>query len=239
MDMTVREIASMIDISAVRADAAVGEIENMCSAAQHYGFIAVFSMPWCTSRVVELLRDQPDIHVGGVVGFPSGADLPETKAGVAEQLIRMGCEEIDMVLNVGALKSGDLSFIKNEIRTVRTIAKRQTMKVIIEAPLLTDEETRIATEIVASSGCDYVKSGTGWHGATPPERMRLMCDTARGRCRVKAAGGVRGLDSVIKLREMGVERFGIGLHSALDIMQEAQARFLPVWEGKNEQHLIV
>lgn len=237
--MTIREIAGMIDISAVRTDAAVQEVEDMCNVARRYGFIAVFSMPWYTPRVVELLHDQPAIHVGGVVAFPSGADLPETKVAVAQELVRMGCGEIDMVMNVGALKSGALAYVKKEIEAVRAVAKRQIMKVIIEAPLLTDEETRLATEIVASAGCDYVKSGTGWHGATPPERLSIMCETARGRCRVKAAGGVRGLDAVLRLRAMGVERFGIGLRSALDIMQEAQTRFLPHTEGKNEHHFIL
>lgn len=222
--MTRNELSRMIDISAVKCAVGLNEVDDMCEAAKKYGFIAVFAMPWCTQYVLERLRDRPDIHVGGVVAFPSGADSTAIKVRCAEELAAIGCTEIDMVMNLGALKSGQYDYIRNELKQIRKTVSDRTMKVIIEAPLLTEEETAIAARLVADSGADFVKSGTGWQGATEENKIRIMCAEARGKCRVKVAGGVRTLDTILNYVQMGVERFGIGLKPAIDIMNDSSVR---------------
>ncbi len=218
--MKMNEIARMIDISAVQANSSACEIKKMCDAAREFGFVAVFAMPWYTENVVNMLKDRPDIHVGGVVGFPSGADDTDVKIYSARKFRQIGCQEIDIVMNIGQLKSGMYDGVRCELAELRQATDGAIMKVIIEAPLLTLEETQIATDLVADCGADFVKSGTGWHGATELDKIRAMCDTARGRCAVKAAGGIRSREILETLVDMGVTRFGIGLNSSLNIMKE-------------------
>ena len=201
--MSSREIARLIDISAVRADSTRQDVEDIIDGAIKHNFICVFPMPGMLPLVFEKLKDHPQIGIGGVVGFPSG-----------------GCNEIDMVLNIGKLKSGMLNDIEDEIRQIKAAVSPLPLKVIMEVVLLTDKEIKTASSIILKAGADYIKTGTGWAGATTPHHIDLIKETVGDAIKLKVAGGVRTLDTLLEMYQMGVSRFGIGYKSALNIMEE-------------------
>ena len=206
-----REIARLIDISAVRADSTRQDVEDI---------ICVFPMPSMLLLVFEKLKDHPQIGIGGVVGFPSGGETTASKLFQAKELKEAGCNEIDMVLNIGKLKSGMLNDIEDEIREIKAAVSPLPLKVIMEVVLLTDEEIKTASSIILKAGADYIKTGTGWAGATTLHHIDLIKETVGDAIKLKVAGGVRTLDTLLEMYQMGVSRFGIGYKSALSIMEE-------------------
>ena len=204
-----REIARLIDISAVRADSTRQDVEDIIDGAIKHNFICVFPMPSMLLLVFEKLKDHPQIGIGGVVGFPSGGETTASKLFQAKELKEAGCNEIDMVLNIGKLKSGMLNDIEDEIREIKAAVSPLPLKVIMEVVLLTDEEIKTASSIILKAGADYIKTGTD-----------LIKETVGDAIKLKVAGGVRTLDTLLEMYQMGVSRFGIGYKSALSIMEE-------------------
>lgn len=215
-----REIARLIDISAVRADSTRQDVEDIIDGAIKHNFICVFPMPGMLPLVFEKLKDHPQIGIGGVVGFPSGGETTASKLFQAKELKEAGCNEIDMVLNIGKLKSGMLNDIEDEIRQIKAAVSPLPLKVIMEVVLLTDEEIKTASSIILKAGADYIKTGTGWAGATTLHHIDLIKETVGDTIKLKVAGGVRTLDTLLEMYQMGVSRFGIGYKSALNIMEE-------------------
>ena len=215
-----REIARLIDISAVRADSTRQDVEDIIDGAIKHNFICVCPMPGMLPLVFEKLKDHPQIGIGGVVGFPSGGETTASKQFQAKELKEAGCNEIDMVLNIGKLKSGMLNDIEDEIRQIKAAVSPLPLKVIMEVVLLTDEEIKTASSIILKAGADYIKTGTGWAGATTLHHMNLIKETVGDAIKLKVAGGVRTLDTLQEMYQMGVSRFGIGYKSALSIMEE-------------------
>ena len=215
-----REIARLIDISAVRADSTRQDVEDIIEAAIKHNFVCVFPMPGMLPLVFEKLKDHPQIGIGGVVGFPSGGETTASKQFQAKELKEAGCNEIDMVLNIGKLKSGMLNDIEDEIRQIKAAVSPLPLKVIMEVVLLTDEEIKTASSIILKAGADYIKTGTGWAGATTLHHINLIKETVGDAIKLKVAGGVRTLDTLQEMYQMGVSRFGIGYKSALSIMEE-------------------
>ena len=215
-----REIARLIDISAVRADSTRQDVEDIIDGAIKHNFICVFPMPGMLPLVFEKLKDHPQIGIGGVVGFPSGGETTASKQFQAKELKEAGCNEIDMVLNIGKLKSGMLNDIEDEIRQIKAAVSPLPLKVIMEVVLLTDEEIKTASSIILKAGADYIKTGTGWAGATTLHHINLIKETVGDAIKLKVAGGVRTLDTLQEMYQMGVSRFGIGYKSALSIMEE-------------------
>ena len=214
------EIARLIDISAVRADSTRQDVEDIIDGAIKHNFICVFPMPGMLPLVFEKLKDHPQIGIGGVVGVPSGGETTASKLFQAKALKEAGCNEIDMVLNIGKLKSGMLNDIEDEIRQIKAAVSPLPLKVIMEVVLLTDEEIKTASSIILKAGADYIKTGTGWAGATTPHHIDLIKETVGDAIKLKVAGGVRTLDTLLEMYQMGVSRFGIGYKSALNIMEE-------------------
>jgi len=212
----------MIDISAVRPDATLIEVTEMAHRAKQYGFIAAFAMPCFTPALVHLLKDAPQTAVGGVVGFPSGADTTLIKTVTARDLCAMGCSEIDMVINVGALKSKQYDFVENDIRSVVEMCDGRPVKSIIEVCYLDNYEIAQASAIAVKAKVAYVKTGTGW-GPKPTtvETIKLIKSVIGDSAKIKAAGGIRDLDTVLRMVDAGCSRFGLGLKSAVNIMEEA------------------
>ena len=215
-----REIARLIDISAVRADSTRQDVEDIIDGAIKHNFICVFPMPGMLPLVFEKLKDHPQIGIGGVVGFPSGGETTASRQFQAKELKEAGCNEIDMVLNIGKLKSGMLNDIEDEIRQIKAAVSPLPLKVIMEVVLLTDEEIKTASSIILKAGADYIKTGTGWAGATTLHHINLIKETVGDAIKLKVAGGVRTLDTLQEMYQMGVSRFGIGYKSALSIMEE-------------------
>lgn len=220
------DIARRIDISAVRTDATLDEVAKVADAAKKYSFICAFAMPCFTGELVDLLKDRDDIMVGGVAGFPSGADTTEIKVATATQLLALGVNEIDMVINVGALKSGKYGLVRNDIRAV-VDACDAPVKSILEIAYLTDDEIRIACRLAVEAGVTYVKTGTGWAGKpTTVETIKIIKKEIGDAALIKAAGGVRDLSTLLEMVNEGCARFGIGLASAIKIMEEAKREIL-------------
>ena len=221
-----KTIHRRVDVSGVRADVSLQELDQIVKAAKHYQFICAFAMPCFTARLVKMLKDEPDIRVGATVGFPSGADTTFIKVQSAKEQIAMGVDELDMVINVGAAKSGRFDLVEEDIRAVVEAAEgKYPVKSILEIAYLTDDEIRRASEAAVRAGVTYVKTGTGWaNKPTTVETVRLIKSTIGDAAKIKAAGGVRTLDTMLEMIEAGCDRFGIGLRSILSIMKEVDGR---------------
>ncbi len=218
--MTSKEAARMIDISAVRTPHSLQDIEEVVAIAKQYQFINVHSLPCWTKQLSELLADEPDIYVGAPVGFPGGAHKTVVKMLEAEELIRDGVQEMDIVMNVGKFKNKEYAYVLNELKQIIDLAPKEVLtKVIIELNCLTDEEMADACSLVIQSGADFLKTGTGWiPGDANLSRIARIKKLTAGQIKVKAAGGIRTRAEFDALCAMGVERFGINTKSALDIV---------------------
>lgn len=210
----------MIDISAVKAESCVKDVDAIVEAARKYHFICVFTLPSLAPYARQRLAGAGEILLGGAVGFPSGGPTIATKAFEASELLALGCDELDMVINIGKLKSGLYQEVADEISQVVRLAGTVPLKVILEVNLLTDAEIRDGARIVRDCGARYVKTGTGWLGATSFDHIRTIQEAVGDSIKIKVAGGVRDLDVLLKMHAMGVSRFGIGHLSAVHIMEE-------------------
>lgn len=217
--MDISELAKLIDLSCVRADHEEREIREMAATAKKYKFVCAFALPAYTELLVDLVKDEPAVRVGGVVGFPGGGTTTANKVAEARELLAMGVRELDMVINIGWVKSGLMDKVRADVRAVVEAAKTIPVKVILECHYLTPGQIVAACDACVESGVAFVKTGTGWAptGATL-ENTKLMVETVKGRCGVKAAGGVRDRASFDAMRAIGVSRFGIGIRTALSIL---------------------
>ncbi|MDX1806946.1 MAG: deoxyribose-phosphate aldolase [Paenisporosarcina sp.] len=211
-------IASMIDHTLLKQDATKEQVEKICAEAKEYTFASVCVNPTWVKTSAELLTGTP-VKVCTVIGFPLGASTPETKAFETTDAINNGAGEIDMVLNVGALKSQDLELVKRDIESVVNAAKgKAIVKVILETCLLSKEEIKVASQLSKDAGADFVKTSTGFStGGATFEDVALMREVVGPGLGVKASGGVRSLEDVQKMIEAGATR--IGASSGVQIMQ--------------------
>ena len=216
--MTVDEIAKMMDVSAVQAQSTRADIDACCALAAEYGCAAVFCLPAMRLDALGL-----KVPMASVSGFPGGAETPRTKARTARELVGYGCDEVDMVNNIAWLKAGEKSAYVDDVAGVVEAAGGRPVKVILECHWLTNEEIVRACEWCVEAGAAWVKTGTGWAptGATV-DRIALMSKSVAGRCRVKAAGGIRSLATLQALYDAGARRFGVGVNSARSILAEVK-----------------
>ena len=215
-------IAQMIDHSLLKPDATKEEIRNLCEEGKKYGFVSVCVNPVWVSFCSDLLKGS-SVRICTVSGFPLGANKPEVKAKEAETAIKEGAFEIDMVANIGALKSGDFKLVEEDIKAVRSaIGKEKILKVIIETAILTNEEKIKATQIIMACGADFVKTSTGfgYPGATV-EDVRLLKKVVGDKIRIKASGGIRDYETALKLIEAGASR--IGTSSGVKIVEQSKS----------------
>ncbi|HOJ17599.1 MAG TPA: deoxyribose-phosphate aldolase [Ignavibacteriaceae bacterium] len=203
-------LARMIDHTILKADATVDEIKNLCEEARRYHFVSVCVNPGFVPLCADLLRGT-DVKVCTVIGFPLGATSTESKRFEAEDAISKGAREIDMVINIGRLKSKDNQYVANDVRQVVLAAKREGVvsKVILETALLTDEEKIIACLICKEAGADFVKTSTGFSkgGATVGDvaLMRFVVGSSVG---VKASGGIKTKEDAQAMIASGADRIG-------------------------------
>ncbi|MDM5334005.1 deoxyribose-phosphate aldolase [Ureibacillus composti] len=210
--------AKLIDHTLLSPIVTEKEIISLCQEAEQYGFASVCVNPIWVSLSAELLHDS-DVNVCTVIGFPFGANTPETKAFETINAIRNGATEIDTVINIGALKSKNYALVEKDIRSVVEAANGKALvKVIIEACLLTNEEKERACELSVSAGADYVKTSTGFslYGATV-EDVVIMRKTVGPNVGVKASGGVRNKEDIKSMIDAGATR--IGTSSAVKILK--------------------
>lgn len=200
--------AKLFDHTILKADATEKEVQKVCSEAKEYGFMSVCVNGFYTSCAAELLAGT-DVKVCTVVGFPLGQTAPGVKAAEAETALRDGADEIDMVINVGALKSGQYGAVLEDIRGVRKVCKNACLKVIIETCLLSREEKIKACELAKEAGADFVKTSTGFStGGACVEDVRLMRETVGPEMGVKASGGIRDKETAMAMVAAGASRLG-------------------------------
>jgi len=218
------QVAKLIDHTLLRPEATGSDIEKLCDEARRYSFYSVCVNPSYVRDAKTLLRGSP-VKVCCVVGFPLGAQPPEIKTLEARRAIREGAQEIDMVINIGALKSGDDDAVRRDIRGVVEACKegRAACKVILETALLSDEEKVRGCELAMKAGADFVKTSTGFSsGGATTEDIALMARTvAPRRLGVKASGGIRTYRDVVRMIQAGATR--VGCSSSVKIMEEARA----------------
>jgi deoxyribose-phosphate aldolase len=218
------DIANMIDHSLLKPQLTTQDVIEGCAIAKKYKVASVCVKP-CDIVTTKKELEGTDVLVTTVIGFPHGAHTTATKVFEAGEAIKDGAVELDMVLNIGRLLSGDLDYIEQDIRAVVNLAhaKNTVVKVILENCYLTDEQKVKACQIAEQAGADFVKTSTGFgtSGATL-EDLALMRKTCSSKVRIKAAGGVRTLDSAIDVRKVGTDRFGAT--ATIAIMEEAYRR---------------
>ena len=216
------ELTRMIDHTLLKPEARAEEITRLCQEALQYRFAAVCIHPCRIPLAARLLTNTP-VKVDTVIGFPLGATLPQVKVYEAEQALLAGAQEVDMVLNIGALKDSDDRLVQADIAEVVRACHRKgaICKVIIEAALLTEEEKVQACRWAQAAGADFVKTSTGFGpGGARVEDVALMRRTVGPEMGIKAAGGIRDYPSARAMIEAGATR--IGASAGVKILQEAK-----------------
>jgi len=210
-------LAAIIDHTLLRPDATRDQVENLCDQAIRYRFACAMVNPVWASTAVSALSGT-GIPVGVVIGFPLGASLVSTLRQEAAALTRLGARELDMVIPIGQLKSGNHQAVHHAVHAVATVAHHRgaLLKVILETALLSVEEKLRGSEIAIQAGADFIKTSTGFAsgGATPAD-VALMRGVAGARCGVKAAGGIHTLAEVRALLEAGANRIGVSASVAI------------------------
>ncbi len=216
------DLAPLIDHTLLKPEATRDEIERLCQEALRFGFASVVVNPWYVPLAAERVRGSR-VRVCTVVGFPLGATLPQVKLYETEQVLKLGAEEVDMVLNVGALKSGQDDVVESDIRGVVEACHRggAICKVILETALLTLEEKVRACLASKHAGADFVKTSTGFGpGGATAEDVALMRCVVGPEMGVKAAGGIRSLEALRRMIAAGATR--IGASASVRILEEAR-----------------
>lgn len=203
------ELNRMIDHTILKPEATEAAVQKIIDEAKEYNFFSVCINPCWVAFASEQLADT-DVAVCTVIGFPLGANTPEVKAYEAADAIKNGANEVDMVINIGALKSQQYDYVRQDIQGVVDAAKGKALvKVIIETALLTDEEKVKACELAKEAGADFVKTSTGFStGGAKVADIRLMRDTVGPDMGVKASGGVHNAEEALAMIEAGATRIG-------------------------------
>lgn len=217
------ELNKYIDHTLLKPDAIEEEIKALCEEAAEYNFMSVCVQPYWVKKAEAFLTGT-DVKVCTVIGFPHGANTQEVKTYEAKQAVQNGAKEVDMVINIGAMKDGDYETVKSEISSIAEAVKGQAiLKVILETSLLNTEEKEQACLLAKEAGADFVKTSTGFStGGATLEDVKLMRETVGPDMGVKASGGVRTYQDALNFIEAGATR--LGASSGVKIMQEMAAQ---------------
>ena len=225
MALTPKDIARMLDHSTLQPWLTEDDIRHGCEIALKYGTASVCARP-CDVPILSGMLKGSEVKVCTVIGFPHGSNRTEIKVAEAKQALADGCEELDMVLNIGRLRHGDAGYVEDEIRQVSETAHAAgaILKVILETCCLTDEEKVLACRLSEKAGADFVKTSTGYGsaGCTIAD-LKLMRASVSEAVRIKGSGGIRDLDTVLSARAAGASRCGVS--ATEKIMAEAEKRY--------------
>ncbi len=225
MKLTPHDIAKMLDHSTLQPFLTQEDVRRGCETALKYDTASVCARPADMKLVAQMLRGS-DVKVCTVIGFPHGNHVPAIKLAEAQAALNDGCEELDMVINVGRLLAGEDQYVQDEIRSICDLAHSHSakVKVIIETCYLSDEQKVRVCKLAAAARADWVKTSTGYGTAgCKVEDVKLMRSSVPADCQVKGSGGIRDLDTVLAVRAAGASRCGVSATEA--IMVEAEKRF--------------
>ncbi len=217
MNMTNSEILAKVDHTLLKQDATWEQIKTICDDAIENKTASICINPTWIEKSVSYLNGR--VPVCTVIGFPLGANTTQVKVDEAKKALADGCEEFDMVINIGKLKMGDTQYVEDEIKAIKSAVGEKVLKVIIETCLLSDAEKETMCYVVCNAGADFIKTSTGFStsGATFAD-IELFNRCVKGRCKIKAAGGIRTRDDMVKFIELGADR--LGTSSAIKILNE-------------------
>ena len=225
MSLTPHDIAKMLDHSTLQPFLTEEDIRKGCELALRYDCASVCARP-CDVPILKEMLAGSDVKVCTVIGFPHGAHETAIKVAEAQLALDEGCQELDMVLNIGRMIRGDHDYVRDEIRMIAELAHKRgaILKVILETCYLTDEQKVAACKLSEEAGADFVKTSTGYgsKGCTIDD-LRLMRASVSPQIRVKGSGGIRDLDTVLSARAVGASRCGVS--ATEKIMQEAEKRY--------------
>ena len=223
MTLSATELASMIDISAVRTDSSDIKVAEAVACARQFGCYLVTILPAQTLLAKELLGELETPKLGGNVGFPSGGHTTSIKSLETRELVKMGVDEIDMVVNMPALISGRIGDVYTDIAAIVEAAEGHPVKTIFECHYLNDDQIRAGCDQAIRAGAAFVKTGTGWapSGATI-ENITLIKRHVGEAIKIKASGGVPGIDTISAMYALGVSRFGISTQNVTRIFNMIQ-----------------
>lgn len=209
-------VAGFIDHTLLKSEATAQQIAQLCEEAASFHFAAVCVNPWWIGLAVSVLRGTP-VKIATTIGFPLGANHTTVKRFEAAEAVRLGAHELDMVMNIGALRSGDRQGVQNDIMAVAEVAHGSgaIVKVILETPLLTLEEKILACQLSLAAKAGFVKTATGFFGSATPEDVSLMRGVVGNHAGVKASGGIRTAASAITMIEAGASRLGASASVAI------------------------
>lgn len=208
MEDSVKNISEFFDHTILKSDADTEQVKKVVAEAVRNGLASVCVNQYRTKMVAELLKGSK-VKTCTVVGFPLGAVTSEVKAFETVQAVKDGADEIDMVINIGAMKDKDYNYVLEDIKAVRKACKGKTLKVIIETCLLSDDEKVKACEMAKEAGADFVKTSTGFStGGARTEDVQLMRNTVGNEMGVKASGGIRDIDTAKDMIKAGATRLG-------------------------------
>lgn len=205
-----------IDHTLLKPDATLSMVKQLCDEAKQYHFASVCVQPCWVKYCADYLKET-DVKVCTVIGFPLGATTTEVKVFETKNAISHGADEIDMVINIGALKDKNMELVYEEMKQVVDVSQGHCVKVIIETCLLTDEEKKKVCELAIQANATFVKTSTGFsHGGATVQDVRLMKETVKENCQVKASGGVREFSDLKAMIDAGATR--IGTSSGIKLM---------------------
>jgi deoxyribose-phosphate aldolase len=222
--ITLKQLAKTIDHSLLAPELTETDVKAGCELADKYHVASVCVKP-CDVKLASRILKNSDVKVGTVIGFPHGSSKTETKVFEAQQALQDGAVELDMVINIGAMRSGQYDYVREEIRRIVETAKgKAIVKVILENAFLTPDETKKGSHLVEEAGAAFVKTSTGFapSGCTIDD-LRLMRASVSEKVEVKAAHGIRTLDSLLEVIDIGVTR--VGARATANILDEFASKF--------------
>lgn len=222
-----KDLAAVLDHTLLKADATLSQVEAVCDEAAQYGFACAMVNPYWVPVAAERLKGT-GVPVGVVIGFPLGATLLDSKLDEAARVVALGAHDVDMVINLGALKSGQFDVVKKDIQDIVALVhdKGGIVKVILETCLLNYEEKLRASELSLAAGADFIKTSTGFStGGATAEDITLMRGLAGTRAGVKASGGIRTLEDARTMLQAGATR--IGASASVRIVHELSGKAQP------------
>jgi len=216
--------AKMLEVSMVQSNGSYDQLKCVEDIACNYGCPCIYVLESFLDEAKREMRErEKKIPIGCGVGFPSGGESIEVKLFQLEQLLAHGCDELDVVLNLGKFLSGDHSYVEKELKSIIDAADGKPVKAIIETAILSDDQIKDISKLCVVCGADYIKTGTGW--ASEPTTIQHICkinEAVDGQIKVKASGGIRSLATIQEMSELGVSRFGVNYLSAMSILDECK-----------------
>lgn len=219
------DLAAHIDISCVQAQHSRADIEELARRAIAGGFVSAHVLPGWLPDLRELLTGSA-VLAGSPVGFPSGGATTATKIAEARELLDLGAQELDVVVAVGRLRSGDVAYVAEQLaRVVEVVDGRVPLRAILEVGHLSDDEIRAGVDAAIAARVPWIKTGTGWSGRpTTVHHIEVIAERAAGRAALKAAGGIRDLETVTAMARLGVTRFGMNADAATAAVAASERR---------------